>query len=112
MAGWFKVNRDGERTTIEINRNEIRSDAKQAIERGREFLDNHERATSWVEIPGPDAIANSVEQRFNQHGSNVNQGVVQSGFVTPNTGQHDQFQQTGQFQPAHPVNQWSPQQTW
>lgn len=42
MAGWFKIQRDGERTTIEINRNEIRSDARQAIDRGREFLDRHD----------------------------------------------------------------------
>lgn len=42
MAGWFKVNRDGDRTTIEINRNEIRGDARNAIDRGREFLDRRE----------------------------------------------------------------------
>ncbi len=42
MAGWFKVQRDGERTMIEINRTEIRSDARQAIDRGREFLDGRE----------------------------------------------------------------------
>ncbi len=43
MAGWFKVNRDGERTTIEINRSEIRGDARNAIDRGREFLDRREQ---------------------------------------------------------------------
>ena len=43
MAGWFKVQRDGERTTIEIDRSEIRSDARQAIERGREFLERRDR---------------------------------------------------------------------
>jgi hypothetical protein len=43
MAGWFKVNRDGERTTIEINRNEIRGDARNAINRGREFLDRRDQ---------------------------------------------------------------------
>lgn len=43
MAGWLKVQRDGERTTIEIDRGEIRSDAKLAIERGREFLDRRDR---------------------------------------------------------------------
>jgi regulatory protein YycI of two-component signal transduction system YycFG len=42
LAGWFTVNRDGERTTIEINKSEIRQDTKQVIERGKEFL--HERA--------------------------------------------------------------------
>ena len=43
MAGWFKVNRDGESTTIEINRSEIRSDARTAIDRGRDFLEHEEQ---------------------------------------------------------------------
>ncbi|MGI9471616.1 MAG: hypothetical protein ACR2NZ_08810 [Rubripirellula sp.] len=42
MAGWFKVNRDGENTTIEINRGEIRNDTENAITRGREYLDRYE----------------------------------------------------------------------
>ncbi|GEM_PF-2641260 len=37
MAGWFSINRDGDRTTIEINRDEIRNDAGQAIDRGKEY---------------------------------------------------------------------------
>ncbi|TWU55143.1 hypothetical protein [Rubripirellula reticaptiva] len=43
MAGWFKINRDGDSTTIEINRAEIRSDARKAIEKGREVLDRREQ---------------------------------------------------------------------
>jgi hypothetical protein len=43
MAGWFKINRQGERTTIEINPEEIRSDTRQAIDRGRDFLEHRER---------------------------------------------------------------------
>ncbi|NND98347.1 MAG: hypothetical protein HKN47_13580 [Pirellulaceae bacterium] len=39
MAGWFTINRDGGETTIRIDRDEIRSDAKTAINRGREYLD-------------------------------------------------------------------------
>ena len=39
LAGWFTVDRDQEGTTIRINRDEIRQDARQAIDRGREFLD-------------------------------------------------------------------------
>ena len=42
MAGWFKINRDGENTTIEIKRGEIRQDAERAITRGREYLDRYE----------------------------------------------------------------------
>ncbi|TWU47448.1 hypothetical protein Poly51_52480 [Rubripirellula tenax] len=43
MAGWFKINRDGDRTTIEINRAEIRSDTRKAIDKGREVLDRREQ---------------------------------------------------------------------
>lgn len=36
-AGWFRVSRQGDRTLIEINQNEIRNDARNAIKRGREY---------------------------------------------------------------------------
>ncbi len=55
MAGWFKVNRDGERTTIEINRTEIRSDARKAINRGREILDRHENEYAGQQRPSDDS---------------------------------------------------------
>ena len=42
MAGWFKINRNGDHTTIEINRAEIRQDTRKAIDRGREILDRNE----------------------------------------------------------------------
>jgi len=42
-AGWFQINRNGDNTTIEIDRAEIRSDARAAIDRGREFLDSREQ---------------------------------------------------------------------
>lgn len=42
MAGWFTINRDGDRTTIEINKGEIREDARKAIDRGRELLERVE----------------------------------------------------------------------
>ena len=41
-AGWFRIHRDGEHTTIRIDRGEIRSDARRAIDRGREILDQRE----------------------------------------------------------------------
>ena len=44
MAGWFTVDRNGETTTIEINREEIREDAGKLIRRGREFLDRQDQA--------------------------------------------------------------------
>ena len=38
-AGWFQIQRDGDTTRIDINRAEIRSDARRAIDRGRQILD-------------------------------------------------------------------------
>jgi len=42
MAGWFSINREGDQTTIKINRSEIRSDASRVISRGREYLDQRQ----------------------------------------------------------------------
>jgi len=55
LAGWFTVERDGDRTRIEINKSEIRSDARQAIDRGREILDQRERERWARENGGYDA---------------------------------------------------------
>ena len=41
-AGWFKINREGDSTTIEINRAEIRQDARRAIDKGRAILDRRD----------------------------------------------------------------------
>lgn len=42
MAGWFTINREGDQTSIQFNRDEIRSDAARAIDRGRQYLDQRE----------------------------------------------------------------------
>ena len=39
MAGWFSINREDGETTIRINRDEIRQDARAAIDRGKNYLD-------------------------------------------------------------------------
>ena len=49
MAGWFRVNREGDRTLIEIDRSEIRDDARRAFDRGREFLDAREERIAQEE---------------------------------------------------------------
>lgn len=54
MAGWFKVNRNGDNTTIEINRAEIRNDTRKAIEKGREVLERHEGSDA-AEYLAPDS---------------------------------------------------------
>lgn len=46
LAGWFTIDRQAELTTIQINKSEIREDAKKAIERGREYLERQEEQTS------------------------------------------------------------------
>ena len=51
MAGWFQINREGDRTTIEINRAEIRSDTRQAIDRGRDFLDRRDQQYTESQQP-------------------------------------------------------------
>ncbi|WDQ16976.1 hypothetical protein PSR62_00120 [Rhodopirellula sp. P2] len=43
MAGWFTIERDGDKTRIEINKTEIRSDTRSAIDRGRDILDERQR---------------------------------------------------------------------
>ncbi|MDA8746214.1 hypothetical protein N9N28_16430 [Rubripirellula amarantea] len=50
-AGWFKINRDGDSTTIEFNRAEIRDDTRRAIEKGREILDRRDEQFANQEQP-------------------------------------------------------------
>ena len=38
-AGWFTIHREGDKTTIQFNRAEIRQDTRRVIEKGREILD-------------------------------------------------------------------------
>lgn len=52
MAGWFTINRDGERTTIEINRDEIRNDARTAIDRGRSYLEQRREQQAAAQSDG------------------------------------------------------------
>ncbi|TWU21003.1 hypothetical protein Pla52o_40350 [Novipirellula galeiformis] len=54
-AGWFNIQRDGEHTTIDINRAEIRSDARRAIDKGREFLDRRDAANPSYDSSGYDS---------------------------------------------------------
>jgi len=42
-AGWFTICRDDEHTTIRFNRDEIRNDARLAIDRGREILNRQDQ---------------------------------------------------------------------
>ena len=62
MAGWFQVQRDGDRTTIEINRQEIRQDTREALDRGREFLRQQEMQGDFS-AGAPDASFPLVNQQ-------------------------------------------------
>ncbi|KAA1258497.1 hypothetical protein LF1_10170 [Rubripirellula obstinata] len=42
-AGWFTIDREGDKTTIQFNRAEIRQDTRRVIDRGREILDNRDQ---------------------------------------------------------------------
>ncbi|TWU16739.1 hypothetical protein [Allorhodopirellula heiligendammensis] len=52
MANWFTIERDGDRTRIDINKDEIRNDAQHAIEKGREILDKREHGRQANTPPG------------------------------------------------------------
>ena len=66
LAGWFTIQRDGDRTTIEIDRKEIRDDARVVIDRGREYLREREeerrrRAEQASEFPPAPAALDTYE---------------------------------------------------
>ncbi|MEM1226418.1 MAG: hypothetical protein AAGJ40_12020 [Planctomycetota bacterium] len=64
MAGWFTIERDGDQTRIGINKAEIRSDARQAIDRGRDILDKREQemlAAQQGGNPWPPQNANPIQ---------------------------------------------------
>ena len=69
MAGWFTIERQGDRTTIEINKNEIRDDTRNAIVRGRDLLERVEQpgdageAGRWdTQVPQQQSYAQPAEQ--------------------------------------------------
>ena len=121
-AGWFTIQRDGDRTLIEINKTEIRNDTRQAIDKGREMLDKREQ----------ERLANQQQQ---PGGYAPNQGnwppqqaapIQGAGYASPNpygnqTGYNSQPyngpQYNGQtapngYNPAYPSPTTNPQQRW
>ena len=108
MAGWFQINREGDRTTIEINRNEIRSDTRRAIDRGRDFLDRNGEYVEQQAYAQPQPGTGSVQQVWGQE-----QVASQPGQWGPI--QQQSFQtapgQPGSYTPNQPVYQ-QPQQVY
>jgi len=93
MAGWFKINRDEESTTIEFNRAEIRSDARRAIDKGRDILERREQQdrdryaaqSEWPESNDPQQAGPAYEnQAFgpppNPSGFGQPAGYVESAY--------------------------------
>ncbi len=73
MAGWFTIQRDEEGTTIRINRDEIRGDTRQAIDRGREFLDKGGDGQLPAEQLAEQPFGSNVQQSWNQQPQNYQQ---------------------------------------
>jgi hypothetical protein len=112
MAGWLKVQRDGERTTIEIDRGEIRSDAKQAIERGRDFLDRRDReyADQQTDQQTDEQLISGQPQAWQQDQGTSQQQPQQQQWGTPqNAGQQPNdgsaYQQVQFYNDASQPNQ-------
>ena len=95
-AGWFTIERDGDRTRIEINKTEIRSDARQAIDKGRDILDKREQ----------DQFARD------QAGQNGQGGYPNQGGWPPQAAPMNNSAQGAGYagQPAYPQNGYQPQQ--
>ena len=70
LAGWFTVDREGDRTTIEIDRSEIRGDARKAIDKGRELLDQRERERAAEEQANSAGFPTTADQQTNPYEGN------------------------------------------
>jgi hypothetical protein len=95
MAGWFTIDRNGESTTIQFNRAEIRQDTRRVIDKGREILDNRDRQFANEQQQQQDpryADRNGgfqqQDQRYQQQGYQQQgyqqQGPQQNGYQDPN----------------------------
>lgn len=97
MAGWFKINRDAEHTTIEFNRAEIREDARRAIERGREIID---RSTNADQQRYANGSTPAADQGFPSQGF-PSQGFPGQASQPPQYGQPAGYQSPGFPQPGY-----------
>lgn len=58
MANWFTINRDEETTTIQIDRQQIRSDLSKAAEKGRNLIEKHRKEGERTVDAGSQAVEN------------------------------------------------------
>lgn len=109
-AGWFNINREGDSTTIEINRAEIRQDARRAIDRGREILDRRDQQFASQDQAQPNFDEQSYgPQSYGNPPAYQNQPAPnQAGSNqawNQNYGRPDQQQQQSQFNQGYAPQQ-------
>lgn len=105
MAGWFSVNREGDRTTIEFDRTEIREDTRNVFNRARGYLEDGQAAPNdqnqWADpnqqgnLP-QDQIAQQPQWQQPQQWQQQQQSQWQ---------QQPQNQTDPRYAPAQPSNQ-------
>lgn len=109
MAGWFSINREGDRTLIEINRDEIRSDARQAIDRGRDYWEQRRLQEAQRQQQGYAQNPNGGSPWGNPQSPYTNppvEGYEGSGGYAPIP--NYQSQQNGYYSPAgYAPNGWN-----
>ena len=116
MAGWFTINREGGQTSIQFDRDEIRSDTARAINRGREYLDERgQRLTSQQGSSsnyrddgyGQPTHQQQSYQQPSYQGQTYDQG--QSSYQSDHYGQ-PQYDRTQHGQQQYDRSQYSQQQ--
>ncbi|SMP74776.1 hypothetical protein SAMN06265222_11833 [Neorhodopirellula lusitana] len=113
MAGWFTIERDGDRTRIEINKTEIRSDARQAIDKGRDILDKREQDQLAAQQGGYNANPTSPNTgNWPPQAAPMQNGVQGAGYAGPaNYPQNGYPQQQPQYG-QQPQNQYGNQPSY
>ncbi|MFG0265128.1 MAG: hypothetical protein ACF8AM_08240 [Rhodopirellula sp. JB055] len=95
MAGWFTIERDGDKTRIEINKTEIRSDARSDIDRGRDILDERQREQAAQQAAQQGGYPAQGQAGYYPNGAPANpnawppqggQPVQGAGYSTPSYG--------------------------
>ena len=102
LAGWFTISRDDEHTTIRFNRDEIRNDARGAIDRGREILNKKIQGQpgDGTELVNQSEFPNQPQQYQPEYPERY----------SPSPYQPAGYQQPTSYQPDQPSHHQAPQQ--
>ncbi|MEM6365357.1 MAG: hypothetical protein AAF745_13100 [Planctomycetota bacterium] len=120
MAGWFTIERDGDRTRIEINKTEVRSDVGRTIDRVQDLRQQREqnRVAAQNRFYPPVQGAN-----YSQPSVNPNNGYGQTGAYPNQNGSYanpSSYQQPGygggtgfgNTPSSYPANAAAPNDRW